>query len=439
MEGERVRECEDVGKERPRPVCVDLFYNGRPTLTETTGNSPPLEQEHQTPRDTPNHDRPELHSVITGRGPCDTDLTVLSQTQGDRRRPITGYGGGFTSCGDKVEQDTVLGVASLENGSCSSVSVTPRGKYEHPLTLWLSHGANTLQSSVHIHQHILPAAYLKRLRLWSRCFAGVQRVMMRFLLLLCTALLHARQEAGVGAHSYSSVGGCRFNSSARGGWTYVYYDVYNHEKIFYFDFAQKKFVAVKGWMQGNVDRWNKDGSAEAKYQGGIRMCENNIPIHEEWVLTRKVEPEITVRPKVSPSHSGQSALLTCHVTGFYPPHIKLTWLKNGAPVTTRAISTDLLSDGDWTYQVEELLQYHPVSGDKYTCQVEHISLRGPKTVDWEVQSSPESERTKIIVGALGFVFGLLILLAGVIMKLRNAKAILDSSSHGPRLMGPAIS
>lgn len=50
----------------------------------------------------------------------------------------------------------------------------------------------------------------------------------------------------------------------------------------------------------------------------------------------------------------------------------------------------------------------------------------------EVQSSPESEKTKIIVGALGFVFGLTILLAGVIMKLRNAKGELVREAVCPR-------
>ncbi|GCC21423.1 hypothetical protein chiPu_0019894 [Chiloscyllium punctatum] len=57
----------------------------------------------------------------------------------------------------------------------------------------------------------------------------------------------------------------------------------------------------------------------------------------------------------------------------------------------------------------------------------------------EVQNVSLSERHKIIVGALFFGIGLIILLAGVIMRLKNAKAILDSSNHGPRLMGPAVS
>lgn len=267
--------------------------------------------------------------------------------------------------------------------------------------------------------------------------AQLRSLWLRVPLLFCSLLLRGQHDVGVGAHWIGRIGGCLFNSSDAKHWTYIDQAVYDGELMDFFDFDQRKYVATKDWMQSNVDKWNKDGSAEAVYQQGINMCETNIRIDETSILPRRVEPEITIRPKVS-SHMGQSALLTCHVTGFYPPEIKVTWLKNGAPVPSGAINTVLLSDGDWTYQVEELLQYHPVSGDTYTCRVEHISLEKFVDKDWGVQSTPESERTKIIVGALGFVFGLLILLAGVIMKLRNAKAILDSTGHGPRLMPTTV-
>nr|AFN85571.1 MHC class II antigen beta chain [Chiloscyllium plagiosum] len=248
-------------------------------------------------------------------------------------------------------------------------------------------------------------------------------------------LLNGGRDSGADAHTHSRAVGCEFNSS--GSWTYIAQYIYDHELIMYFDFSHKKFIAVKDWMKSNADRLTKE-RGEAAYQEAFGFCQNNIGIDESEVLPRKVEPTVTIRPKASP-HSAQSALLSCHVTGFYPPEIDVTWLKNGAPIPDGVINTVLLSDGDWTYQVEDLLQYQPVSGDKYTCHVEHSSLRGPRSVDWEVRSIPESAHPKIAVGALFFVIGLIILLAGVIMRLKNAKAILDSSNHGPRLMSTAAS
>ncbi|XP_020392206.2 HLA class II histocompatibility antigen, DP beta 1 chain-like [Rhincodon typus] len=247
-------------------------------------------------------------------------------------------------------------------------------------------------------------------------------------------LLNGGRDSGTGAHSANYVDGCRFNIS--GAWTFINQYIYDKELIAYYDFAQKKYIAVKDWMKGSVDRWNKEEAA-GTYQDGIRVCENNVPLASE-VVSRKVEPTVTIRPK-APQHAAQLALLSCHVTGFYPPEIDITWLKNGAPIPDGVINTVLLSNGDWTYQVEDLLQYQPVSGDKYTCHVEHSSLGSPRSVEWEVQNTSESKRHKIIVGALFFGIGLIILLVGVIMRLKNAKAILDSGNHGPRLMGPAVS
>ncbi|XP_067865886.1 H-2 class II histocompatibility antigen, E-S beta chain-like [Heterodontus francisci] len=258
---------------------------------------------------------------------------------------------------------------------------------------------------------------------------------IRIPLIICAALIfNGEKESGAGAHSYNWDYGCEFNSSRT--WTFVWQEVYDRELITYYDINQRKFIAVKEWAQQDVDKWNEE-DPETTYQENVAMCQTNIPIAESEVLTWRVEPKVIVRPKTS-QRSGQSALLTCHVTGFYPPQINVTWLKNGAPIPNGTINTALLSDGDWTYQVEELLQYQPVPGDKYTCRVEHSSLKEPRSTNWEVQDTSESERIKIMVGALGFVVGLIILLAGVIIKLRNAKDILDFNLR-PRLMGPTVS
>lgn len=92
-----------------------------------------------------------------------------------------------------------------------------------------------------------------------------------------------------GAHCESRIVGCLFNSSDTKQWTYIDQQAYDGELIVFFDFDQRKYVAAKDWMQSNVDRWNKDGSAESTYQGAISMCENNIPIDESEVLPRRGE------------------------------------------------------------------------------------------------------------------------------------------------------
>ncbi|TFJ95975.1 NADPH-dependent mycothiol reductase Mtr [Platysternon megacephalum] len=97
------------------------------------------------------------------------------------------------------------------------------------------------------------------------------------------------------------------------------------------------------------------------------------------------DPPVQPTGKVSPTTSGSQPhphLLVCSVTGFYPGGIEIQWLKNGQEQTAGVVSTELLQNGDWTFQILVMLEMSPRRGDVYTCQVEHVSLRGPLAVHW---------------------------------------------------------
>uniref|UniRef100_V9L9J1 MHC class IIB antigen n=1 Tax=Callorhinchus milii TaxID=7868 RepID=V9L9J1_CALMI len=252
------------------------------------------------------------------------------------------------------------------------------------------------------------------------------------LLLLVSAISVFTPEQNIlaEAESYIFRSGCEFNNGT--SWTYVEEQIYNKQVIAYYDFNQRKYIANKQWTKPSVDTWNQQ--AEETYQEGIRVCENNAQIFDRIVLTRLEKPTVTIRPKQS-AHTGH--LLTCYVTDFYPKEIEVTWRRNGHVVNGDQVSTSLMANGDWTYQIHKVLQYSPESGDHYSCHVHHKSLDSDIDHPWVPEGMPESERIRIIVGALGFAFGFVVLLAGVILRLRNAKAILDASGTGPRLMGAA--
>lgn len=98
-------------------------------------------------------------------------------------------------------------------------------------------------------------------------------------------------------------------------------------------------------------------------------------------------PPLPVRPKVnvSPSKKGSSQhqhLLVCHVTDFYPGDLQVRWFLNGQEETDGVVSTNLIRNGDWTFQILVMLEMNPRAGDVYTCHVEHPSLDSPITVDW---------------------------------------------------------
>lgn len=94
-----------------------------------------------------------------------------------------------------------------------------------------------------------------------------------------------------------------------------------------------------------------------------------------------MKPKIKIYPmKTESSHTPN--LLVCSVTRFYPSGIRVKWLKNGQEHTGNVVFSELLPNGDWTFQMHVKLKMVPRRGDVYACQVDHISLQTPMTLQW---------------------------------------------------------
>ncbi|KFO38200.1 Rano class II histocompatibility antigen, B-1 beta chain, partial [Fukomys damarensis] len=134
-----------------------------------------------------------------------------------------------------------------------------------------------------------------------------------------------------------------------------------------------------------------------------------------------------VEPMVSISLSKTEALnhhnlLVCSAWDFYPQQIKVQWFRNGQEETSGTsgvVSTPVIRNGDWTFQILVMLEMTPRRGDVYTCRVEHPSLQSPITVEWRAQS--ESAQSKMLSGIGGFVLGLIFLGLGFLIHRRSQK------------------
>ncbi|KAF5891096.1 MHC class II beta chain, partial [Clarias magur] len=93
------------------------------------------------------------------------------------------------------------------------------------------------------------------------------------------------------------------------------------------------------------------------------------------------EPQVKVR-LVKQSDGSHPAMLICSAYGFYPPHIQVTWMRNGKEVEGDQTSTEEMADGDWYYQVHSHLEYTPESGEEISCVVEHASFSKPMSYKW---------------------------------------------------------
>uniref|UniRef100_A0A2K6ASW2 Ig-like domain-containing protein n=1 Tax=Macaca nemestrina TaxID=9545 RepID=A0A2K6ASW2_MACNE len=141
-------------------------------------------------------------------------------------------------------------------------------------------------------------------------------------------------------------------------------------------------------------------------------------------LGRPTGEYLNIQPRLNVSPSKKEPLqhhnlLVCHMTDFHPGSIQVRWFLNRQEETTGVVSTSLIRNGDWTFQILVLLEMTPQQGDVYTCQVEHPSLDSPVTVEWKAQS--DSTQSKTLTGAAGFMLGLIICGVGIFMHRRSKK------------------
>ncbi|KAM9005110.1 H-2 class II histocompatibility antigen, E-S beta chain [Sarcophilus harrisii] len=200
---------------------------------------------------------------------------------------------------------------------------------------------------------------------------------------------------------------------------YVERHMYNQKEYVHFDSNVGKYAAVMELGRPEAEYWNNHKEILDDLRARVdTLCRHNYQVIEPFLLPRSVEPEVIVYPsKIAPL--GHHNLLVCSVSGFYPGDIEVRWFLNGQEEMTGVVSTGLISNGDWTYQLQVILEMIPKSGDVYTCQVEHSSLQRPIILDWKAQS--ESAQRNMLSGVGGIILGLIFFGVGLIVHKRSWK------------------
>ncbi|XP_067457625.1 H-2 class II histocompatibility antigen, A-U alpha chain-like [Thunnus thynnus] len=102
---------------------------------------------------------------------------------------------------------------------------------------------------------------------------------------------------------------------------------------------------------------------------------------------------------------GVENILVCFVNHFYPPHTKISWTKNGRPVSKKVSLSRYYPNNDQTFHQFSTLTFTPEEGDIYSCTVEHSALERPITRIWEPEVSHPSLGPDVFCGVgltLGF-------------------------------------
>nr|AII81887.1 MHC class II antigen [Macaca nemestrina]CEP25536.1 MHC class II protein [Macaca fascicularis] len=197
--------------------------------------------------------------------------------------------------------------------------------------------------------------------------------------------------------------------------------IYNREEFVGFDSYLGVYRPVTPLGRSWAEYWNSQKDILERTRAVVdTVCRHNYQSELRTTLQRRVEPTVTISPSRTEALNHHN-LLVCSVTDFYPGQIKVRWFRNDQEETTGIVSTPLIRNGDWTFQILVMLEMTPQRGDVYTCHVEHPSLQSPITVEWRTQS--ESAQSKMMSGIGGFVLGLIFLALGLIIHHRSQKGL----------------
>ncbi|XP_066499270.1 H-2 class II histocompatibility antigen, A-B alpha chain-like isoform X2 [Hoplias malabaricus] len=133
--------------------------------------------------------------------------------------------------------------------------------------------------------------------------------------------------------------------------------------------------------------------------GHIIQSYNNPPIPQ-------VAPQSSVYTKSS-AKLGSKNTLICHITGFYPPHVEVSWTRNNVNVTDEAsLSRYYINTEDITFKLISTLSFTPEEGDIYSCSVQHTALDRALTKTWVVIAVGVVPWSATIVAVLCFASSL---------------------------------
>ncbi|KAM4643542.1 class II histocompatibility antigen, B-L beta chain-like [Amazona ochrocephala] len=192
--------------------------------------------------------------------------------------------------------------------------------------------------------------------------------------------------------------------------------IYNREQYVHFDSDVGHYVGDNPVGERQAKIWNsQEESLEQRRAEVDTYCRHNYRVSTPFIVDRRVAPQVEIFP-VQSSSAPQTNRLACAVSDFYPAPIEVRWFKNGQEEVQHVVSTDVMQNGDWTYQVLVMLETTPQRGDTYVCQVEHVSLQQPITVHWEATDGTSS---KMLTGIGGFVLGLIFIVVGLIFYMRK--------------------
>ncbi|NXG08274.1 HB2L protein, partial [Sakesphorus luctuosus] len=129
----------------------------------------------------------------------------------------------------------------------------------------------------------------------------------------------------------------------------------NRQQLVHFDSDVGHYVGHTPY--GEIQARNRNNLPEKleHKQAAVDRCRHNYEILERFLVNRRVPPSVSISLVRSRNQPGPGRLL-CSVMDFYPAEVQVRWLQGGQELSEHVVATDVVPNGDWTYQLLVLLE-----------------------------------------------------------------------------------
>uniref|UniRef100_A0A3B5R363 Mamu class II histocompatibility antigen, DR alpha chain-like n=1 Tax=Xiphophorus maculatus TaxID=8083 RepID=A0A3B5R363_XIPMA len=159
--------------------------------------------------------------------------------------------------------------------------------------------------------------------------------------------------------------------------------------------------------------------------GQQQLCKNNLKIIRTGLkdIPDPLDPPTSLLYTANIVELGEKNILVCHVSGFYPAPVNVSWTRNGQKVTEGTSINFPFPNQDNTFTQISRLQFVPQLGDIYSCSVEHLALEEPLTRIWDVEVRvPQPGTGPAVFCGVGLIVGLLGVAVGTFFLIRGRES-----------------
>uniref|UniRef100_A0A8C3FR75 Ig-like domain-containing protein n=1 Tax=Chrysemys picta bellii TaxID=8478 RepID=A0A8C3FR75_CHRPI len=153
----------------------------------------------------------------------------------------------------------------------------------------------------------------------------------------------------------------------------------NGEDVLQYHGDQNRWFSVHPAAWRMAERWNREREMLAGINAHTpQQCRTFIRITSPFTAQTTAQP--TVHVSLVRGTRGQPRRLMCHVTGFYPRDIEVTWEREGRGALGEQMTSRIRPNGDPTFQIQVSIE---LGLGEHVCVVRHVSLGGaPLRITW---------------------------------------------------------